>query len=268
MSHEASSCTRAWQRCAPVGLLGVHRISKRLRGVSAAASCSGRSRKLSSGVVSSTTGTPPASFTISGYDTLVDGGVGGRGQAGRVLKGAGGGGETAATPATWRLLASPEGCRDDDLITRGHGCQHRLPDGLLCAVGHHHLGRLVVEAVLIWGGAGRRKRCAASGRAGCSQGLPLLPQHAASRCQCRCHMRAARARRAQPAQLTLELFDDGGAQRGRPRVGRVAREAAAQCLDAGLHNLSGRVKVRLARRQADNLGRRVDAAAGCEHVPC
>ena len=51
---------------APLGLDGVHRISRRLRGVMAASSCWGVSRKPPSGLLATTTGSALTSCAMEG----------------------------------------------------------------------------------------------------------------------------------------------------------------------------------------------------------
>src|SRR4051812_6185844 len=67
-STAASARSSSAEYTAPVGLQGEFSMSHFVRGVSAASSVSGNNLNPRS-TVDTSTGVPPASFTISGYDT-------------------------------------------------------------------------------------------------------------------------------------------------------------------------------------------------------
>src|SRR6478672_4613093 len=74
---------------APVGLLGDTNSNALVRGVTAASSCAIDTRKPDASVVGSTTGTPPPSVMISGYD---------------VQYGAGSSTSSPGSQSTWKVL--------------------------------------------------------------------------------------------------------------------------------------------------------------------
>src|SRR5450432_2981954 len=88
-AHRPIASTSSGGYTAPVGLLGETKSSALVRGVTAASSCSIETRNPVTSVVGSTTGTPPPSVMISGYD---------------VQYGAGSSTSSPGSHSTWNVL--------------------------------------------------------------------------------------------------------------------------------------------------------------------
>ena len=124
----------------------------------------------------------------------------------------------------------PKRRRHDDVVAGAAQPDHGLRDGLLGAVGDHHLGCCAPVS-------GAAMTCAVERR------------------------KARLAGRVLESVLGLQLAADGGAQLRRAGVGGVAREAAAQRLHASLRSARHRrVSLRHMRRRSAGWRRRAAAA--------